>query len=220
MDNSICKSQWRSRSQLVRPSRVSFRRRWKSQSDRSERLANRLKKRSVRSKTRLSLSFSERSGDFGHHECQREHRSESRSLSSIRSSNRNIFLSSTNFETNVSFAQVFINAPTQNKLLPNKSTFLYQVFPESLRFYHNFLLKACHDGHLDSVEHLVHFLQKLYPDFINMQEPTAMNTALHVACRQNHIVQLISGLRIAERNVLRSRISLGIVWTTVLMLTV
>ncbi|CAF1164045.1 unnamed protein product [Rotaria magnacalcarata] len=83
--------------------------------------------------------------------------------------------------------EVYINAPSQNKVLPDKTTFLYQVFPDSLKFYHNFLLKACGEGHFDSVFHLVQFLQKLYPDFINMHEAHTLNTALHVACRHNNM---------------------------------
>ncbi|CAF2762566.1 unnamed protein product [Rotaria sp. Silwood2] len=83
--------------------------------------------------------------------------------------------------------EIYINAPSQNKILPDKAIFLYQVFPESLKFYHNFLLKACAEGHLDSVLHLVQFLQKLYPDFINMHESNSENTALHIACKHNHM---------------------------------
>jgi hypothetical protein len=41
---------------------------------------------------------------------------------------------------------------------------------------------------MDSVEHLLQFLQKLYPDFINMHEPNTLNTALHLACKHNHMV--------------------------------
>ena len=83
-----------------------------------------------------------------------------------------------------------MNAPSQNKLLPDKSIFFYQVFPESLKTYHGFLLKACADGHLDSVEKLVRFLQKPYPEFINMHEANTLNTALHVACKHNQVVRL------------------------------
>ncbi|CAF3574213.1 unnamed protein product, partial [Rotaria sordida] len=83
--------------------------------------------------------------------------------------------------------EVYINAPSQNKTLPDKTIFLYQVFPESLKFYHNFLLKACAEGHLDSVVHLVQFLQKLYPNFINLHESNSDNTALHVACKHNNM---------------------------------
>ncbi|CAF0870949.1 unnamed protein product [Rotaria sordida] len=83
--------------------------------------------------------------------------------------------------------EVYVNAPSQNKTLPDKTIFLYQVFPESLKFYHNFLLKACAEGHLDSVVHLVQFLQKLYPNFINLHESNSDNTALHVACKHNNM---------------------------------
>ncbi|CAF0768923.1 unnamed protein product [Adineta steineri] len=83
--------------------------------------------------------------------------------------------------------EIYIDAPSQNKLLPATTMFLYQVFPDSLKFYHNFLLKACSEGYLDTVEHLLQFLQKLYPDFINMHEQNTLNTALHVACKHNQI---------------------------------
>lgn len=65
------------------------------------------------------------------------------------------------------------------------------MFPDSLKFYHSFLLKACGEGHFDSVFHLVQFLQKLYPDFINMHEAHTLNTALHVACRHNNMVEFL-----------------------------
>ncbi|UJR35409.1 hypothetical protein I4U23_028166 [Adineta vaga] len=83
--------------------------------------------------------------------------------------------------------EIYIDAPTQNKVIPAKTTLLYQVFPDSLKFYHNFLLKACSEGHQDSVDHLLQFLQKLYPEFINMHDPNTLNTALHVACKHNHL---------------------------------
>jgi len=65
------------------------------------------------------------------------------------------------------FNKVYINAPSQNKLLPHTTIFLDQVFPDSLKFYHNFLLKVCSEDYLDFVENL---LQKLYPLLINMYE--------------------------------------------------
>ncbi|CAF1414359.1 unnamed protein product [Adineta ricciae] len=83
--------------------------------------------------------------------------------------------------------EIYIDSPSQNKSIPAKTTFLYQVFPDSLKFYHTFLLKACSEGHQESVDHLLEFLQRLYPEFINMHDPNTLNTALHIACKHNHL---------------------------------
>ncbi|CAF0731036.1 unnamed protein product [Didymodactylos carnosus] len=81
--------------------------------------------------------------------------------------------------------EVYVNAPSANKVLPEKSIFLYQIFPNSIKVYHGFIIKACMVGHLEVIQHLVEFFRILYPNFINMQDSNTGNTALHIACRYN-----------------------------------
>ncbi|RMZ96159.1 serine threonine- phosphatase 6 regulatory ankyrin repeat subunit B-like [Brachionus plicatilis] len=38
---------------------------------------------------------------------------------------------------------IFVECLSNNKILKKKMTFLYQVFPSDITFYHNFLLKSC-----------------------------------------------------------------------------
>ena len=58
---------------------------------------------------------------------------------------------------------------------------MYQVFPTSIMFYHNFLIQACREKDFEAVQHLVEFFSSINPEFIDMREGGTLNTALHVA---------------------------------------
>jgi hypothetical protein len=55
-------------------------------------------------------------------------------------------------------------------------------------FYHKFLITACQENELDTVERLHAFFSPIYPNFINLKEPGTLNTAAHYAASKGYFV--------------------------------
>jgi hypothetical protein len=68
---------------------------------------------------------------------------------------------------------------------------MYQIFPSSVMFYHKFLIRACQENELDTVERLHSFFSQIYPNFINLKEPGTLNTAAHYAASKGFFVNFI-----------------------------
>lgn len=69
-------------------------------------------------------------------------------------------------------------------------TVLYQVFPSNVNFYHSFLLKACLEKKIESVQRLIEFFSVYYPDFINLKDKNNQNSALHI-CASNGYFKIL-----------------------------
>ena len=67
---------------------------------------------------------------------------------------------------------------------------MYQIFPSSVMFYHKFLITACQENELDTVERLYAFFSPIYPNFLNLKEPGTLNTAAHYAAAKGYVVIL------------------------------
>ncbi|CAF0764926.1 unnamed protein product [Brachionus calyciflorus] len=81
---------------------------------------------------------------------------------------------------------IFVECLSNNKILKKGTIFMYQVFPSSIKFYHNFLIKACVEKELEAVKRLVEFFQVYYPNFIDLKEPSMQNTALHICAAHGY----------------------------------
>jgi ankyrin repeat protein len=71
------------------------------------------------------------------------------------------------------------------------TVFLYQVFPNSIMFYHNFLIRACREKDFEAVQHLVEFFTPINPNFINLKESSTLNTAAHYASSLGYFAILL-----------------------------
>lgn len=65
-------------------------------------------------------------------------------------------------------------------------TFLYQVFPSDINFYHNFLLKSCLEKKFSSIQRLIEFFSVYYPNFINLKDKNTQNSALHICASHGY----------------------------------
>ena len=88
--------------------------------------------------------------------------------------------------------QIFAECLSNNKILKKGTTFLYQVFPNSIKFYHDQLMKSCREKDIDAVQRLVEFFSKFNPNFINLKEQNTSFTALHVAAENGYFVIFFS----------------------------
>jgi ankyrin repeat protein len=86
--------------------------------------------------------------------------------------------------------------------------FLYQVFPQSISFYHRFLIKACHENDLETVRRLVEFFATFDLTFINLREPKSLNSALHIAVLNGYFVILLSAFKTTFYDFLQFRLFL------------
>ena len=87
--------------------------------------------------------------------------------------------------------QIFVECTSINKLIKKDSAFLYQVFPSTLRIYHETLISACSTNDLNIVKRLVKFFSTFNTTFINMSQIVTLNTALHVAASHGHFVTIL-----------------------------
>jgi hypothetical protein len=88
--------------------------------------------------------------------------------------------------------EIFIECLSKNKLMRGDCSFLYQVFPSNISFYHKFLMQACEENALDTVQRIITFFIQDNIDFINMREDGTLNTALHVAVGNGFFVSHFS----------------------------
>lgn len=65
---------------------------------------------------------------------------------------------------------------------------MYQVFPANIKFYHNFLIKACQEKDLDAIQRLIEFFSVYYPNFIDLKDSGMLNSALHIVASNGYFV--------------------------------
>ena len=86
--------------------------------------------------------------------------------------------------------KIFVECLSNNKILKKGTTFLYQVFPDNIAFYHDLLMKSCRERDIDSVQRLIEFFSKFNPSFINLKERSNGNSALHIAAQNGYFVNI------------------------------
>jgi hypothetical protein len=82
--------------------------------------------------------------------------------------------------------KIFVECLSNNKILKKDTIFLYQVFPASLMFYHSFLMTSCLEKDMDAIRRLVEFFSD--QNFLDLREPVALNTAVHVCASNGYFV--------------------------------
>jgi len=84
--------------------------------------------------------------------------------------------------------KIFVECLSNNKILKKGATFLYQVFPNNITFYHDQLMKSCREKDIDGVQRLVDFFSKFNANFINLKEQSTSLSALHVVAQNGYFV--------------------------------
>ncbi|XP_065918752.1 ankyrin-1-like [Dysidea avara] len=82
--------------------------------------------------------------------------------------------------------ELYFESASRNKTMKGGSKFLYQVVPGTTEQCQRLLIRSAKIADLDTIQKLVVFF-KSTPSFINCQDPSTGNTALHIASRCGHL---------------------------------